>query len=257
MRVNLVSVVLLGSVTALTPSPAPSASPAADPCMSSGHTSLLAALNRPTVGFSACSVKTADFVSELGYANQSGDSGAVQYPQGFLRYGVGPGVEVDVIGPAYQTARGGASGFLDSGVGAKWEFSHTQSTASAIDFLYTAPVGATPLTAGTPSETLNFDYGATIGAQLGFGLTAGIERTGGFTTLLPSFVFTKQNGSRAQLYIEAFWQTKTSSGGSLFGADGGWQYLITPQLEVDVEAGRTVAPLSRNHYYGFGVGLRL
>jgi hypothetical protein len=255
--VNLASVVLLGSVTALTPSPAPSASPAADPCSSSGHTSLLAALNRPTVGFSACSVKTHEFVSEFGYANQSGDFGLAQYPQGFLRYGIRPGLEVGIIGPAYQTARGGASGFLDSGLGAKWEFSHTETTASAIDFLYTAPVGAMAFTAGTPSETLNFDYGATIGAQLGFGVTAGIERTGGFTTLLPSLVFTKQNGSRTQLYVEAFWQTKTPSGGSLFGTDGGLQYLLMPQLEIDVEAGRTIAPLSRNHYYGFGVGLRL
>ena len=70
-------------------------------------------------------------------------------------------------------------------------------------------------------------------------------------------VVTDQYNSRTQLYGEAYAQTKTGDGGSLFGLDGGVQYLLTPQLEIDVEAGRTVTDLSRNHYYGFGFGVRL
>ncbi len=245
------------AVTAPTPSP----TPAADSCATQGRTNLLAAINRPTVGYSACAVKPREALIELGFANQSGDAPAVQYPQGFLRLGIAQSVEVDLIGPAYQLGRDAgapASGFFDSGVGAKWEIAHDERGALAVDALYTVPTGAAPLSAGKPTETLNADYARSLSAAIGIATTVGVERGFAGTTLLPSLVLTDQFSSRAQTYAEAFAQSKTRpDGGALFGLDAGLQYEPAPQIEVDVEAGRTITDRSRNHYYGFGLGWRL
>jgi Putative MetA-pathway of phenol degradation len=247
----------MATAVAAAPTPSPSPAPPADACAANGHTGLLATINRPTTGFSACAVKPHEFLGEVGYANQSGGDGAVQYQQGFLRYGLEQGLEVDVIGPAYEIQRPGTAGFVDPGVGAKWEFAQGSGGTAAIDFLYTAPLGAAAFTTGTPTQTLNIDYSTSVSSRFGIGTTVGVEHTQGFTTLLPSAVVTDQYNSRTQLYGEAYAQTKTADGGSLFGLDGGVQHLLTPQLEIDVEAGRTVTNLSRNHYYGFGFGVRL
>ncbi len=259
-------IILISSIVALA-TPAPSPSPAADPC-GGKHTALLAALNRPTIGYSACAVKPREQLYELGYANQTGSAAsAVSIPQGFLRFGVERAVELDVIGPAYESARSPlpTSGFLDAGIGAKFELWQHGGSVLATDLLYTLPTGAKAFSVHGPVETLNLDYGTQLSSRLGFATTVGLSstlaadrngRSGRFASLLPSAVFTWQTNSREQFFAEAYGQTRLRpDGGSLFGLDGGFQYLLTPRVEVDVEAGRTVTDLDRAHYLGFGVGL--
>lgn len=265
MGTPLLSAIVLAAATA---SPAPA--PAADPC--AGASGLLATLNRPTIGFSSCAVKVHESVWELGYANQpqSGGSRIVAYPQGFIRFGASPNVEVDLIGPAYQIQQiGGATlrGFSDSGVGAKYEYFHDAANVAALDFLYLAPTGAPAFTAGAPIATLNFDYGRSISPASGFSTTLGVQssfaadrngRAARFASLLPSLVFTTQPNPRAQFYLEAYCQMRLRpDGGMLFGLDGGLQYLATPSLELDAELGQTVTDLIRAHYFGVGLGVRL
>ncbi len=245
---------------------APTPSPTPDPCGSGRHTALLAALNRPTVGYSACAVKPRETVFELGYASQSGSAANVQLPQGFVRYGALPNLEVDLIGPAYEIERGGSRGFLDSGIGAKWEFTHGRSDVAGIDVLDVFPTGAAAFSAGAASQSFNLDYSRALSGIFSVGTTLGFERTRGtaldgtarrYQLLVPSLVVTDQFNARAQFYAEAFGQTATRpEGGALFGLDGGAQYLVFPQLEFDVEAGRTITDIARNHFYGLGFGVR-
>lgn len=237
-------------------SPSPSPSPAPDTC-GTVHTNLLATLNRPTIGFSPCAVKTHRTVLEAGYANQAGGQPVTTYPQGFIRYGVAPNVEVDLIGP---------SGHFDSGFGAKLELWHNGSAAFAVDALYFVPTGAAGFTSGAPTETLNVDYGASLAQHWGIGTTLGVSNFAAqalngsvqrVTTLLPSFVVTNPWNDRTQLYAEAYGSTKIRpDGGTLFGIDGGLQYLLSPQFEVDAEMGRIVTDISPSHYIGFGFGAR-
>jgi hypothetical protein len=254
-----VTVPLFGvaAVASIVAQASPSPSPAPDACAADGHTSLLAALNRPTIGFSTCAVKRHDVLVELGYANQSGDAPQVTVPQGFLRFGLGENLEADVIGPALQFNRGGRSGWLDSGAGMKWQYVSSSGNSAALDVLYTVPSGSAAFTSGRPVETLNFDYSRSLSNRFAIGTTMGFAQSHLFS-LLPSLVITDQYNDRAQVYAEAYGQIATRPGGAaLFGLDGGVQYLLCPQLEVDVEAGRTITSLSRNHYYGFGLGVRL
>jgi hypothetical protein len=242
----------------------PSPSPPPDPCAG-----LLAALNRPSVGFAACAVKREQNIDELGYQNTvGGGQHLAAYPQGFLRFGAATNLEVDLIGPQYGTQTvplAHQTGAFDSGFGAKYEFWHDDNRALAADVLYTLPTGAQFFTAGAPIVTLNIDYSMPISSKFGFASTLGAQSdfataldgvtSGRFFSTLPSVLITDQWNPRAQAFVEAFGQTRLRpDGASLFGMDAAVQYLLTPQLEVDVEAGRTVTPVSRLHYIGFGFG---
>lgn len=258
------------------PRPSPSAPPAApgpgDPCGDT-HTNLLAALNRPTIGFSACSVKTHDIVAEIGYGNESIRADApvtsVTYPQGFIRYGLRTNVELDYIGPAYGATSGAGiqqHGWFDSGVGAKYEFFHDKNDVLGADILYTVPSGSPQFTNGGSSATLNLDVSHNLTSTFSLGATLGLTSTAGagldgttarYTALLPSAVATEQLGTRAQMYAEAYGATRIRpDGGSRFALDGGVQYLLSPQVEIDVEAGRTVTDIAHSRFIGLGFGFR-
>lgn len=233
-----------GAALAADPTPAPSP----DPCADSGRTGMLATIDRPTVGFSACAVKRNDVLAEFGYANQTDAGGATPaYPQGLIRYGAAPNLELDVLGP---------SGHFDSGAGLKYELRHDASGSEAIDFLYTAPNGAPGYSAGYAVETVNFDAGTSLGGTWSGGITLGYQM-GAVSALLPSAVVVKQFTPSSQAYVEAFGATRTRPGGGWrIGYDAGLQYLLNDRLEVDAEAGTTASDQTHAHYLGFGFGVR-
>jgi hypothetical protein len=264
---NLGIILIFAVSVAATPSPAPTSAPA-DVC-GSPRSNLLAALNRPSIGFSACAAKPGDRIAELGYQNSAGNPALAQFPQGFLRFGTASNLEFDFIGPAFaseQLAGIRSNGAYDSGIGAKYELWHDGSRAFAADFLYTAPTGTASFTAGAPVETVNVDYTLPISSLFSVASTLGMQsdyaaaqsgRSARFFAALPSIAVTDQWNRRAQAFIETFAQTRTRpDGGALFGVDAAFQYLLLPDLEVDVETGRTVTDATRQHYVGFGFGVR-
>lgn len=260
LPVNFGMVLIFAAALAVpSPAPMPTPTPAAtpgDPC-GGAHTALLSALNRPTIGFSPCAVKPRETVVEAGYANQSGGQAMTIYPQGFIRLGAAPNLELDIAGP---------NGKFDSGFGLKYELGHDSQHAYAIDALYTLPTGSAQYTSGAPSEQLNFDYSAPLTPGMGFGATVGVANSAAqaldghvarTTTLLPSAVVTTLLNDRTQLYLEGYGSTRLRpDGGSLLGLDGGVQYLISPQFEIDAELGRTITDIAVSHYAGIGIGVR-
>ncbi len=258
--------------------PVPIASPAADakdPC--GGSTRLLATLNRPTVGYSACAVPRGAVVLEEGYQNQSqgGTSASVTttYPQGFERVGIADRFELDLIGPNLNRVRdrSGAvtSGFSDLGLGFKYELPPGGRFTYGVDGLFTAATGSGGFGAGGPTQTLDVDVAYAASPAIGFGTTlagassAGFDASGRgarFGYFLPSFVVTAQIPNAYQFYAELVGQTKLAPGGGghVF-SDAGVQKLLGPDLEVDVEYGSSYTPIggSRFQYIGTGFGLRV
>lgn len=241
----------------LTVPASPSPSPVPDPC-GGAQSNLLAVVDRPSIGYSPCAVKLHETVLEAGYANAASATGLTPaYPQGFLRFGAASQLEVDLI----------AGGRFDSGFGAKYEFWHDARRAFGADFLYTAPTGIASLTAGGRTQTINLDYSTPLAGNFSIASTLGTQssyaadlggRGGRFFSLLPSMVLSDQWNPRAQAYIEFYGQTRTRpDGGAQFGVDVALQYLLAPQLELDVEAGQTENDITRSHYAGFGFGVRL
>ncbi len=278
------------SLGAPTPSSSPSrrATPApdlqSDPCGGNGR--LLATLNRPTVGYSACAVPTGAIVLEEGYQNTFAGGPAAQtsaaYPQGFERAGVAPGWELDVIGPNVNRQRSGSTltdGYSDMGLGFKYELPQKGRFTFAVDGLLTAATGSGGFSNGGPTQTLNLDVSYAASPALGIGTTlAGAASTGffqpgpfstsgtlaavreGYGTFDPSLVVTVQWPNYYQFYAELVGQTKTAprAGGRLY-TDFGLQKLLGPYLEIDGEYGIDFTPIdgSRFNYIGFGAGIRV
>lgn len=269
-----ISVLAMAGKAEADPAAVPLPAPAVAQSDSCGglHTDLLAALNRPTIGFSTCAVKPRDVVAEFGYTNErfgSGDADAV-YPQSFVRYGVTPGWEVDVFAPLYADAMSAGAhrfGALDSGVGFKYQLPTAGKTQLAVDGLYAFANGARTFSAGRPTATINLDAGRSLTGTLSVGATLGYTSTGGqridgsngpYRAWLPSGVVVKQLSPVTQLYAEAYGATRIRpDGGSRFALNGGVQTLVGPRFELDAEIGRTVTDLDRSHYLGLGFGVRL
>ena len=264
------------------PSPSPSATTApADPC--GGEQRLLATLNRPTIGYSACAAAPGTVIFEEGFQNtqQGSDNGTksvlVQYPQSFIRYGVSPRFEVDLIGPYYNKlatpdGAGGlvrTHGYQDSGVGFKYEFVPSARYTIGVDGLYTAPNGSTGFTNGGATATGNLDIAYQITPTFGAGTTIALSSTSGFdamgrasryTAFMPSAVLTTQLPDAYQLYAEYVYLNKLApdQGGRAF-VDYGVQHLFGKRFEIDVELGETITPnpTQKFTYFGFGFGFQL
>jgi hypothetical protein len=243
-------------------SPSPSSSPAPNPCR--GTSALLAELDRPTVGFSTCTVEPGSAVLEEAYqVQQSGSQSLVQYPQGFERFGIGQNVEVDVVGPIFNRLldRGTAThGFSDTGIGAKVQVPTRGALAAAFDALYTPPNGATRFTAGSSTETINLDLAAPLSATVGAAATFAYVASAQSSAFMPSVVLTKQIGSHSQIYAEYVGVSNIGNGlGGRAFLDYGLQQLIGPNVEVDVERGGTFTgdPQKSFQYFSAGFGLRI
>ena len=256
------------------PSPGAGAKTAAnDPCGGPGR--LLATLNRPTVGFSACAVPPGSIVLENGYQNQSqgGSSPNVStfIGQGFQRIGIAQHVELDIVGPNYNRSRTGsalATGYSDLGLGFKYQLPQNGRFTYGVDGLFTAATGSGGFSAGGPTQTVNLDIAYSASPAVGFattlaGVSSSILTPGGgerFGYFFPSVVVTAQIPNYYQFYAELVGQTKLGpeQGGRIF-TDFGVQKLLGPNLELDVEYGISFTPVggSRFNYIGAGAGVRV
>ncbi len=260
------------------PSPSPSAQPS-DPCGGPGR--LLATPNRPTVGYSPCTVKRGTAVFELGYQNQVNGTpadGSVQsqVPQNFLRVGVATRFELDVIGPNYVATRTYqpsepsvvTHGVTDSGLGFKYELPPAGRWTIGFDGLYTGPNGSPFLTNGSTTLTGNLDASYALTPSTGIGTTIAVSSTGALQNGVrteygitePSFVVTKQIPHFYQFYAEYVFVSKVApnAGGRTF-TDFGVQKLLGTNTEIDVEYGHafTGDPALRFDYVGSGLVLQL
>lgn len=251
------------------PSPAASDAPS-DPC--GGPTRLLATLDRPTFGYSACAVSKGSIVLENGYQNQSqgGESPgtATTIGQGFQRVGVGDRIELDLIAPTFNRASSGGvltTGFSDLGLGFKVELPQRGAFTYAIDGLFTAATGTGGFSMGGPSQTMNFDIAYAASPAIGIGSTIGVSSAAGIANarygyIMPSIVVTAQIPNAYQFFFELVGQTKIgpAQGGRIF-SDAGVQKLLGQYLELDAEYGKSFTAVggSRFHYIGIGAGIRV
>ena len=259
-----------GAAPAATPDSSVSPTSAPDPC--GGPASLLATLNRPTIGYSACAVPAGAIVLEEGYQNtyQGGAAASVitAYPQGFERAGIADRFELDLIGPSFNRERAGATrttGYSDLGLGFKYELPQAGRFTYAFDGLLTAATPGGAFSNGGPSQTLDLDISYALSPAMGVGTTlAGASTSGAGTarygTFNPSLVVTAQIPNYYQFYFELVGLTKIAPdrGGRLY-IDFGVQKLIGRNLEIDAEYGIDFTPVdgSRFGYVGAGLGVRV
>jgi hypothetical protein len=256
----LIATALLAANASPSPSPLPTSTPGADPCR--GPSSLLSELNRPTIGFSVCTVEPLSVTFEEGYqVQQSGGQSLVQY-QGFVRFGVTSRLEVDANGLLFNRLAGRGrvvEGLSDSGIGAKYRFQLSGPVTAAVDALYSTPNGAAAFTAGSSTEALNLDLGTNISATTGAATTLAFVRNARYVAFMPSVVVTHQVASHSQVYLEYVAQSDIGNGlGGRSFLDYGFQQLLGPNLELDVERGSTFTGdrAKAFRYFGAGFGVK-
>ena len=246
------------------------------PC--SGSSALLGLLDRPTVGDSSCVVPQGMTVLEAGATagNLYGAPGGQidTLPNMELRWGLSGNSELVWLPPnfQYQSVNAGPGGppqtlrgFGPTTVGIKHELGYNEHWQWTAEALATLPSGDTTFGSHGLGGALNaiVSYGSgPLGVSLMVGLTSQTEPTavGGqrFQSFNPDLVVTWQSSARLQFYGEIYGQSNSGyHQGWGTDADGGLQYLVTPDFEVDLEEGvRLQGNLGGfSNYTGVGLGL--
>jgi hypothetical protein len=249
------------------------------PC--SGPSGLLGLLDRPTIGDSSCVVPQGKTVVEAGatagnlYGTPGG--GRIDTLPGLeLRFGL-PGDSEFVLLPPnfqYQAADGAPGipaatvrGFGPTTVGVKHELGYNRDWQWTAEALATLPSGDSTFGSHGLGAAVNaiVSYGSgPLGVSLMVGVTSLTEPTaaGGqrFQSFNPDLVVTWESTARLQFYGEIYAQSASGyRQGWGTDADGGVQYLLTPDFEVDLEEGvRVQGDLGGfSNYTGVGLGLLL
>jgi len=254
------------------------AAPAEPPPSCSGPNAFLSIIGRPTVQDSGCVVPQgrADIEAGVTAGNLYPAPGGRLYtlPNLTLRWGLPANSELVWLPPAfqYQSVDGGPGapaatlrGFGPSTVGIKHVFGYTEHWQWTAEALATLPSGDSTFgshgTGGALNAIVSYGYGP-LGVSLMVGATSQTEATaaGGqrFESFNPDLVMTWGANSRLQLFGEVYSQSHSGhQQGWGTNADGGVQYLVTPDLVVDAEEGvRIQGSLGGfSSYTGIGLGL--
>ena len=155
----------------------------------------------------------------------------------------------------------------DAGVGAKYEFGYGEKWGFAADTAITFASGTNDFSSNGTGVTLNgimaYNVNADIGVEFQLGLSHVFSPAYPLqtTSINPILVVSDQLNEitgNLQLYAEVynFVDIAPDNNVSSF-IDAGVQYLVTPDVEVDVEAGHNLTdiPLNNTTYVGFGAGI--
>ncbi len=254
-HITSICLALFIAAASLLAMPAYAASPQ-NPC--TGPSALLALLDRPTIGDSSCVVPDGKTVLEAGIASGrlSGPTGGPfdNGPNAEFRWGLPAQTELVWLPPDFQYQQNDAApgrpaateqGFGATTLGIKHELGYNAHWQWTVEGLATLPSG-NPVygshgLGGAFNGIVSYGHGP-FGASLMLGVTSQTEPTtaGGerYQSLNPDFVVTWLSTPRLQFYAEAYGQTHTGYGrGWGSDADGGVQYLVNRNLEVDLEEG--------------------
>ncbi|HVC29675.1 MAG TPA: transporter [Steroidobacteraceae bacterium] len=266
------------ALAALASAIVPAAHAAASTLPCSGPSGLLGLLDRPTVGDSTCVVPEGMTVIEAGATAGNvygGPGGRIDtLPNLELRWGLPDDSEFLWLPPnfQYQSADGGPGapaptvrGFGPTTVGVKHELGYTAEWQWIAEALATLPSGDSTFGSHGVGGALNavVSYGnGPLGVSLMVGVTSQTEPTaaGGqrFQSFNPDLVVTWESTSRLQFYGEMYGQSHSGyRQGWGTDVDGGVQYLVTADLEVDLEEGARVQGNlgGFSNYTGVGLGL--
>lgn len=245
-----------------------------DPCAGPG--ALLALIDRPTVGDSACVVPTGKVLLESGVTRYvpDGTSGySLGYPQIEWRFGLPANNELVLLPPNLNRVitplPGGGSQTISGGnasvVGLKHEFGYNSQWQWAGETLVTLPSGSPDFGSAATGYAVNGivsdNLTPVFSLTLMLGVThlaapANIQSGAYFWSLNPDLVASWQTSERFQIYGEIYGQSHTAPGaGAGYNVDGGVQYLLRPNVELDAELGQRLSGSLGGWSHYFGVGL--
>lgn len=236
-----------------------------------GKYSMLSIIDRPSVGYSPCTVPTNNLYIESGYDYINTISSGYLYslPQTEMRFGIINNTEIDFFPPNYyELSSPSAKGFGSTSLGLKHIFYFDSHQIITVQGYITPPSGNQYFGSAQTSFLLNgiysynFDSGFNIVGTLGVAANAppAVLPTKTYYTFNPiidlGLPITKTIGG----YLEVYSQSKTAiNRGWGVSVDGGLIFLVKKNLTFDISAGqRIIGYLDQTtHYFGAGLVLSL
>lgn len=257
----------LAQTPPVTVSPSPSPSAPSDPCGS-----IISIVTRPSVTTSVCTVREGHVDVENGYSNTTttgaGGGSTINYPQSFVRVGVGPHMEVSLSPPSFNRTTAGAalvSGSSDMNFGAKWELGYNSKASWGANVQLSAPTGTPGFTAGATQYTANINWSYSISSvwsasgTLGFNSLSALnnaEQYQYYSAFVPSIVFSASLPANSEAFAEYVYFSHAGPGlGGKSLIDFGYIHDWGSHVQFDVEYGfqPTMILGQKMHYFGAGV----
>ena len=214
----------------------------------------------------------------------TGAAAATDLPETLLRFGVAPALEAQLQLSSYFSVRGGGSGAGDGLLGLKYKFyqSADGKTRAALAPGFTVPLGNAQF--GTPNidpalnisadrqlgeratlaVNLVLNYVSERGAQGqnaggggsgGGGMGGGGMGGGRNFVVTPAASLSYSLSSKLNTYVDGY-TSLPQRGASASVLDGGFAYLLDPNVQLDVEAGFGVGGAAPSNFVGAGVSFR-
>lgn len=244
---------------------------ATTPPTCTGSDAFLSILDRPSIGFSACTVpdKGLSFESGFAYQKTSPEGYAHNAPQSELRIGLANNTELDFFPPNYnQTSNPYQSGFSATSVGMRRVLFFDNNQIATLQGYITPPSGSLAFGTTKLSYLINGLYTYTFDSQLSFTANIGLmsissppdEPNKNYYSFNPIVSVGWALTDKISPYIEFYSQSKTAlDRGWGVSMDGGLLILIAHNVSVDISAGQRISGVINDldHYFGAGISFAL
>lgn len=228
---------------------------------------LMALIDRPSVGFSPCTVANKRIFIESGYDYQKiiPIGNGYSLPQTEIRIGTINNTEIDIFPSSYQTQTAPKqSGFNDNSIGIKHVLFFNKNQLFTVQGYVTPPSGNQYFGTTNTSYLLNAIYNYNFDSGLGVYTTVGfasnssppISPTKNFYSFNPIIDIGWSFGDKLSAYLEFYSESKTAiDQGWGVSMDGGFIFLTAKNVTLDVSAGQRICGFLDNidHYFGAGI----
>lgn len=219
-----------------------------------------------TVGIGVVQIEAGTTYSEF-----SGGSDAFTFGEALIRWGVIEELEIRVVLPTYSTASnsgGSTSGFLDSGVGIKYDLKKATGDGfigameAAVIAATTVPTGNAEYSSSSWQPTLVGSVSWELGRTTGLGVNLGIARPEGdgrrFTSAWLSSALGVGISDAASVFFELIaFDREEERGPNTLTFQTGVVYLLSPDLQLDLRAARRLSGDGVDILLGGGISWRI
>ena len=234
-----------------------------DPCQGS----ILSIFRRPTNMSSACTTPQGKYTFETGlsYLEFNNETHGLMYPQSKVRVGLPGRNELTIVIPNEMTNTKAVSGLTSSQLTFKHNVYYNENWNTALRAIFIPASGSQIYGTAHNGYTLNGILAYRAGTfnasvMLGYSSYSTSAASGGkrYNTLSPDVVIGWQAKEWLQLYAETFGQLKTApNSGPGYNFDTGLLFLLSRNMQVDMEVGHRLSGQLGNYsvYYGAGFGV--
>jgi len=205
------------------------------------------------------------------FADFRGGTNVTTVGEILARWGVAKKLELRFVLPAYSReswVRGGDSGFLDSGIGLKYELAQGRGDGfiggmeASLIASTTMPTGTSDFASSSWQPAAVFVASWELGPNVGIGSNVGVARPADeenrYTTLWGSVALGVGLTEAASIFVEIYgFNREENRGPSTATFQVGFVYLVSPDLQLDARAGRRLTDRGVDFLIGAGLSWRI